>query len=902
MKQTTVLVILIAMCVTIIASTAEAVSNAAVLYLRVAAGARPAGMGEAFVAIADDATATYWNPAGLGNAPLAGRLEINSVPPRFGEIIDVVTMKAHNENTETWAIAGEHLLKFDGKTWNSGKYYVTSSDQNLHDFLQTILEVEDEEKLKNMSRKVVGANCAVTAEEVKSFVETTGENIPEGYKEADELRRGLDSLQSGFEMCLLNVDIFRSLQNKLRDALKEDSVVTTEEMDRITFSLDQATARYLPGRLMVPFETAISGKMTCVGNTGSYLWVGTDNGLYRYSAMSWARYTTDHKLPSNEILDLDNNEERLMIGTSQGLCEYYHGSFNNFPDLPKSPTTAVTFDGPNLGYAVIGNVLHRYDGQKWHGSFTYRVRIDDDLDKIVRRIAVYHTPSEYEYLEARIRTLNANAATMKPAEEAPVDSMAMITPEDTTVAETDTTTVAETAPQEMPSSGIPWLFEGNEIRLPYSPEFRYQVTALYADDVTGMVWVGTESGLLTFNGQTWVRHGYEPFTVPAPDSTGQEVVLTAREIARQRMPMADSARIAALAENIDYYNELNGQPVKSGETIFVYNHNTGSSISAIGDVFGELYVGTEYSLEKWSTGYWLPADVGDLQRRKMVDVYDFDGQAYYVGTGGMGIETKGRREFVMMFVKWLPTLDLDMYYGFASYVHHARGIGTFGISAIYLSYGSITFTDAEGQIIGEENPFEFSLALSYGTSLNSSLKLGGTVKIIHSHLASIGAGKEQGTGIAWAVAVDAGMLLKFTDRMQLGAALTNLGPDISYIDAAQADPLPRNLGVGLAYYLWDTPYNSLVIQGELNKMLTNLNKGIGTELENAIRHIGAEYWYANFLAVRGGYKYDKEGQVKHLTFGAGLQYGTARFDLAYVPSSVDSPLANTLRISFDLAF
>jgi len=45
---------------------AASVSQATLLFLKIAPGARPAGMGEAFVAISDDATATWWNPAGLG--------------------------------------------------------------------------------------------------------------------------------------------------------------------------------------------------------------------------------------------------------------------------------------------------------------------------------------------------------------------------------------------------------------------------------------------------------------------------------------------------------------------------------------------------------------------------------------------------------------------------------------------------------------------------------------------------------------------------------------------------------------------------------------------------------------------------------------------------------------------
>lgn len=42
-----------------------AVSEAALLFLLISPGARSAGMGEAFVAVANDASAVFWNPAGL---------------------------------------------------------------------------------------------------------------------------------------------------------------------------------------------------------------------------------------------------------------------------------------------------------------------------------------------------------------------------------------------------------------------------------------------------------------------------------------------------------------------------------------------------------------------------------------------------------------------------------------------------------------------------------------------------------------------------------------------------------------------------------------------------------------------------------------------------------------------
>ena len=189
-----------------------------------------------------------------------------------------------------------------------------------------------------MAGRVVRANSDISEEEVAVFVEKVASLIPEDYKEKDELRRGLDTLQSGYKMSLLNDQHFRGLQNKLKDIMK-DSLVQNSELDKITFSLDQAVLRYLPSRLMVPYAAAIGGRMSCLAGLGTYLWVGSENGLYRHSAMTWARYTTEHGLPSDTILDLDRQEAHLLIGTSAGVAEYSKGTFKSFGDLPKAPAT-----------------------------------------------------------------------------------------------------------------------------------------------------------------------------------------------------------------------------------------------------------------------------------------------------------------------------------------------------------------------------------------------------------------------------------------------------------------------------------------------------------------------------------------------------------------------------------
>ncbi|MCK5147873.1 PorV/PorQ family protein [bacterium] len=64
MKKIITLMLVIIMTFTGVANL-FAISQAAVLFLLISPGARSAGMGESFVAIADDATAVYWNPAGL---------------------------------------------------------------------------------------------------------------------------------------------------------------------------------------------------------------------------------------------------------------------------------------------------------------------------------------------------------------------------------------------------------------------------------------------------------------------------------------------------------------------------------------------------------------------------------------------------------------------------------------------------------------------------------------------------------------------------------------------------------------------------------------------------------------------------------------------------------------------
>ncbi|MBD3298482.1 MAG: PorV/PorQ family protein, partial [candidate division Zixibacteria bacterium] len=198
--------------------------------------------------------------------------------------------------------------------------------------------------------------------------------------------------------------------------------------------------------------------------------------------------------------------------------------------------------------------------------------------------------------------------------------------------------------------------------------------------------------------------------------------------------------------------------------------------------------------------------------------------------------------------------------------------------------------------------FDGALSLSYATRLSQTLSGGLTGKIIYSRLADQGAGAEIGSGSATAFAIDAGILYQTPwDPLTFGAALSNVGPNISYIDAQQSDPLPRNLALGFGLKLLDRPAFRVLWVGDINRELVDLTDS-DNELAQNIYNTGLELSYLSTLALRGGYVHDQDGDIKVFTAGIGLSYQNVKIDVAYIPSTGDSPLSNTPRYSLSARF
>jgi hypothetical protein len=291
-----------------------------------------------------------------------------------------------------------------------------------------------------------------------------------------------------------------------------------------------------------------------------------------------------------------------------------------------------------------------------------------------------------------------------------------------------------------------------------------------------------------------------------------------------------------------------------------------------------------------------------------------------------------------MHSNWLPQFDSDLFYEFGAYRQSIEGIGTFGANITFLNLGKQYITGEDSpEILGEFSSYEFALSGTFGTQLNENLGVGIGLRFIRSNLSDVGAGAEKGDGKANAFAFDLATLYKtpFLPKLSFGVNLSNLGPKITYIDAAQADPLPTNLKVGLAYRILDSEFNKLTVTGDMNKLMVTRHmdgtsdpfykalftspwtiiekerQNIGGENEkeigqkkifNGILSGGAEYWYSNLIALRLGYYWDKPGKVTFMSFGAGIQYSLYRFDFGYVSAAEGHPLANTMRFSLTMGF
>lgn len=280
-----------------------------------------------------------------------------------------------------------------------------------------------------------------------------------------------------------------------------------------------------------------------------------------------------------------------------------------------------------------------------------------------------------------------------------------------------------------------------------------------------------------------------------------------------------------------------------------------------------------------------------------------DAFAGYWNTGAMAFNRD--TQFALMHTNWFSDVFPDIYYEYLGVNKYFEDTGNLGLSIIYATYGKQAMTDPDGNFIKDFFSWDLSAALTYGYQVGKNTGVGGAFKYIHSDLAPEGQGNteqdQKGEGSSFAF--DFGFLQKDLipaipmGRLDWGFNIQNFGPNITYINDEQSDPLPLNFRMGFSWEAWNSEMSRLTVNTDMNKLLANRNhvwysrlvqdwadQPLDEEWEEVIFGWGAEYAYLNLISLRTGYLLDRAGSIEGFSFGGGVFYNYQdkfRFDVDF---------------------
>jgi len=835
------------------------VSRNAVPFLLIAPGARAGGMGETFVSIADDATATHWNPAGLGRHPLSSNWIESATTIKDQEIEKIALVKNDLPNMnykqyDIWAIINGRLAKYENGNWITKTSQLLDEGRSIKSVILRYTGLNEDE-VEPYYDKLVRLNNSIPLDEIEALQQKLIPYIPDDYQYTEEITSGFDRLNTAWGDLKINSIEFGKFENMINNSLSDNQMLNSE-LDSVAFGFDRAIKRRSIDKIDIPLDLVLNSPVNCIESHGGMLYVGTDNGFYRFDPKrnKWKAYGHEDSLLSLKITALSKYRRKsIIVGTEKELIYFDGAKIKKYPaekNAPKGHITSITTASDRKIWTAVENDIYFYNGSDWKNYHTHEVSIGENLDNIIesfyRAVAVIDKGNLIE----QVRNINEIEGE---------------------------------------------LSVGQKIKLPYQPAFKGKLISLAAKD--NILWIGTTMGVVMFNGEAFYHFGYKKYTA--------EQTISADDIARQFLPDPTPDKIQQLSQMIIYYNNLQGDVVEPGQTVMVYANALGAPIYTIAAPSSKkAYIGTAFGVIEYNDGIWSRLPKPELAKTPAHTIKTLAGEMWFATPKKIYILSKAQMQLTFQHSNYLKELDPDIYFEFFSFVYPTSEWGTFGIAVTYLNMGSMERRDETNRYGGEFHPYDLAVTLSYGTRLLNNLSAGLSARYINSHLSEAGAGMEKGSGTGYSFAMDGGLLYDVNRKLTLATTVTNIGPDMAYIDADQADPLPRKLAIAFAYKIFDSPFNKLTFVGEADKLLIDLNDDIDTEIREIIPHVGLEYWYSNYVALRTGYVYDDIGVQRYFTLGASMQWTNYRFDFSYVPeSNVDhNRMGNTMRFSLNAGF
>jgi len=254
-------------------------------------------------------------------------------------------------------------------------------------------------------------------------------------------------------------------------------------------------------------------------------------------------------------------------------------------------------------------------------------------------------------------------------------------------------------------------------------------------------------------------------------------------------------------------------------------------------------------------------------------------------TNPAGLSSVNYQNLSFFYNIWLEGMSAQ----YLSYIL-PTGIGNFGATANYFTYGKIPGYDAGGTETENIDAYDLCFSLSYGREIPSfkmagyeilrGLSGGINFKVLQEKLEKE---KAVALGMDLGIKVDLGKSYDVLRGINLGCSVKNIGSGLKFM--REKAPLPVSFGFGLG------------VKREL--LGEELNLGIDMKIpdDNSIYvGTGLEYWIKDMIALRIGYNSEKDAS-NGLSLGIGIKANIFSMNYAFVSYG---ELGYTHRVGMDV--
>lgn len=315
------------------------------------------------------------------------------------------------------------------------------------------------------------------------------------------------------------------------------------------------------------------------------------------------------------------------------------------------------------------------------------------------------------------------------------------------------------------------------------------------------------------------------------------------------------------------------------------------------------------------------------------------------------------------YTPYLSKLVNDIFLGNLTYFNRLSERSAVAASFRYFKLGEIELRETADQIPLIQSPNEMTFDVSYSLRLSDRFAMAVAGRYLRSDLKIQTQLEDAHAANTFAVDI-AGYYQSeeipyndFDGRWRAGFNISNIGPTLKYDEVGQENFIPTNMSLGGGFDFILDEYNKIGISAEVNKLLVPTPPMYGTEFvdvdgngeynagvdelisdrviykgqDNNVSFVkgmfqsfgdapggfseemkeftwalGAEYWYQDVFAFRGGYfnESDEKGGRKFASFGAGFRYTAINIDISYLfgMGKTVTPLDGTLRFGLTFNF